>query len=113
MLNEADAGVRLPPLFASLADELANVVDVLGHVAPTAPTLVVDDQRQLLEAIHSLDGGLAHGELIDSAYRLLCNALPEPKIRILRDAIDSFDFDAARVALANLRTWLAQQEEAA
>ena len=110
-----DGGGYVPAaMLDSLADELANVVDVLGHVVPEAPVkvLALPDRKQLAVALEQLDEGLAHGELVDSAFRTLCEALPEPRMGRVREAVDSFDFDAARKALADLRTWLAQEETA-
>jgi PAS domain S-box-containing protein len=98
----------------SLADELANVVDVLGHVAADAPTSPVDalNRQQLSAALDQLDDGLAHGELVDSAFRVLCEVLPAARTRKVCDAVDAFDFDAAREALADLRASLAQENVA-
>ena len=97
----------------SLADELANVVDVLGHVVVDAPARVVAaavlDPQQLAAVLDQLDEGLAHGELLDSAFRILCEALPPARTRKVCDAVDAFDFDAAREALADVRAWLAQE----
>ena len=99
----------------SLADELANVVDVLGHVAPdtAAPVSAAPlDRAQLLRLLDQLDQGFAHGELVDGAFRALGEALPTVRMRPLQDAVDAFDFDAAREALADLRAWAAQEPAA-
>lgn len=109
-----DGGSLPAGMLDSLADELANVADVLGRVVPERPVTVaaLPDRQQLAAALEQLDEGLAHGELVDGAFRTLCEGLPEPRMRQVCEAVDAFDFDAARKALADLRPWLAQEEAA-
>jgi CheY-like chemotaxis protein/HPt (histidine-containing phosphotransfer) domain-containing protein len=106
--------LQLPQLTGRLAEELINVSDVLGHVATAdesrAPVGALD-RRTIANELAILDTGLAHGELVDSAFQALCDSVPATRMRQVQDAVDAFDFDAAREALAEVRRWLEQEEE--
>ena len=115
-LGEGMEATLLASLLDRLIEELGNVADVLeqiervgrGTAEDAAP--LVGDRLQLLAALDKLDAGLARGELLDDAYRMLSTTLPKNLVRPLQDAIDAFDFDNARAALTRLRERLANDE---
>jgi len=105
--------LQLPQLLEVLADELANVGDVLGHmaVASIAKAEVAFDPEEMLTMVATLDAGLMHGELVDNAFRTLTETLPEASMRQVIDAVDAFDFEAARTALLGVKAWLEQNKQ--
>ncbi|KAB2968451.1 PAS domain S-box protein [Zoogloea sp.] len=95
-------------LLDRLADELINVTETLGVLpagapAAAAPATAVDTAR-LLPLLQELDTALSHGELPETLLVTLEHLLPESCRHPLEQAIDSFDFDTARAALASLQT---------
>ena len=95
-------------LLDRLADELINVTETLGLLNPDAPAAAQPaaavDSARLLPLLQELDAALAHGELPEAALVTLKALLPESSRQPLEQAIDSFDFDTAREALASLQT---------
>ncbi|GAB3124277.1 PAS domain S-box protein [Novispirillum itersonii] len=100
----------LPARLDQLADELLHVEETLGQYAP-APVAETGgavpaevDAAQVLSQLDRLDQALARSELDESLLAELSAALPKAALTPLDDAINSFDFDAARQVIATLRT---------
>lgn len=96
----------LPGLIDRLADELLNVGEALAQLemeTPAAAGAFRVDGRRLLPVLQQLDEALAHGELAESALASLSGLLPKTSLELLNQAINAFDFDAARQVVADLQ----------
>jgi len=115
-----EAAPPAAPLRAAL-DALLPALDAveaaLASFAPAAPALdaqqppvpssapaAAADPLQQRSAIDALDQALAHSEIAAGALDALLALLPVRDAQRLQDAIDAFDFDAARDCLQDLRS---------
>ncbi|WP_019646099.1 PAS domain S-box protein [Novispirillum itersonii] len=107
--------VPLPALLDRLADELLHVSETLGSAllplppGPVTPGSVTAPPAQIDSAmarslLGQLDQALARGELDETLLATAVAALPRQDAAPLDDAINSFDFDAARQVIAALLT---------
>lgn len=102
----------LPDLSAQLdrlADELLHVSETLGQsdpapgLPPPEESAAPVDSGTLLPQLEAFDQALARGELDEGLLSTLAALLPKPALIPLDDAINAFDFDAARQVIAGLR----------
>jgi len=98
---------ELPALLDRLADELANVGETLGQLEPETPIRQIAenvDADRLLPELGTLDEALARGELPEASLAALGRLLPPSELAALDQAINAFDFDAARQVVSGLTT---------
>ncbi len=100
-----EVGSDVSSLLVALGDELASVVEALGNVvelpvAEVTTTVSLHEARALLDEV---DTGLARGELMDEWVVRLEGYLQKGHSRRFSNALEGFDFDAAREVLKEAR----------
>ena len=110
-----DAAQRQPLLDAvqqalqQVRQELAGHQPDLPPEAAAAPppgqehTLDAAARTRVQQAVAAASAALAGGELHEAALQTLQELLPPARLQLLQDALDAFDFDAARLQLDGLR----------
>jgi HPt (histidine-containing phosphotransfer) domain-containing protein len=98
---------EVPAMLDQLAGELITAREALSQrgekpVVVDAPVAAIDSAR-LLAVLHTLDDALAHGELAEGPLAALGEMLPSTLLEPLGQAINSFDFDAARQLVSALQ----------
>ncbi len=108
--HELGAGTaqNIASLLNRLADEFLNVGETLNQLRtppplPSAALAAHVDSARALTQLQALDKALAHGELAEASLTVLAETLPANILEPLNKAIDAFDFDAARKAIAALQ----------
>lgn len=104
-----DLGALVDQLLASLDAALAAIRSRLAELPESADSDRGCDAPAALGHLARLDAGLARGEIDDAAIDALRHTLPPHLLTGLLNAIDQFDFDAARVELQQLHTALGPQ----
>lgn len=104
--GEAPADPRA--LLDRLADELATVSETLGPVLspPVVPPTGASGggtAAEILPLLESADQALSHGELAEEALSALSALLPAEAFAPLDEAVNAFEFEAARQILSALR----------
>jgi two-component system sensor histidine kinase/response regulator len=109
MEREVAAGnmPRIPPMLDQLADEIIHASEALAELAPEAvaaqASITAIDSTRVLAVLRALDDALAHGELAEGPLATLGEILPKTSLEPLDQAINMFDFDAARQLVSALR----------
>lgn len=109
--HEIDSSSEITTLLDRLADELMNVSEALGQIeTPLYNTATRNDDNddnvdtaQLLALLSELDGALARGELPDDVLIKLATMLNKTDFEALDRVVNSFDFDAARLLVTDLK----------
>ncbi len=105
--NDADCDSRdIAVILDLLTDELRQVQQALVQQDPVGargPSLTTIDHARLSTELERLDDALAHGELPEASLAIVAGLLPPEQRDALDHAIDTFDFDAARQVISNLR----------
>ena len=102
----AEALVAAEALVGALDDVLAAITE-LSQASSTSPAPLIDEAAKNEtvppELLERLDRALRRGELDDSALAELTQRLGAERCAALVEALDQFDFEAARKALQSLR----------
>lgn len=103
-MNEALAGVA--PAWAQVLQAVPELDSIESRMMSGFSPLEGVEPAPYLEWIAAADVALARGELPDEVLHALDAVLPALDARALREALERFDFEAARAQLARMRRHL-------